>query len=88
MEEFKPKVPLLVALRKQGMEERHWQDISKVMGMKIEKKKDGFTFERALELGLMSKVDDIVMIGERAGKEYQIKTLLDTMEAAWEDINF
>jgi len=24
MEEFKPKVPLLVALRKQGMEERHW----------------------------------------------------------------
>jgi len=48
MEEFKPKVPLLVALRKQGMEERHWQDISKVMGMKIEKKKDGFTFEIAL----------------------------------------
>lgn len=88
MEEFKPKVPLLVALRKQGMEERHWEDISKVMGFKIEKKNDGFTFERALEMGLMKHVDEIVQIGERAGKEYQIKTLLDTMETGWEEINF
>jgi len=25
LEEFKPKVPLLVALRKNGMMDRHWQ---------------------------------------------------------------
>jgi len=70
MDEFKPKVPLLVALRKQGLEERHWKDISNVMGKKVEKKGDGFTFERILEMGLMKHVDEIVQIGERAGKEY------------------
>jgi dynein heavy chain len=27
VEDFKPKVPLLVALRTKGMNERHWKDI-------------------------------------------------------------
>ncbi|KAL4440889.1 hypothetical protein ABPG74_009302 [Tetrahymena malaccensis] len=88
MDEFKPKVPLLVALRKQGMEERHWKDISRVMGKTIEKKNEGFTFDQILQMDLMKHVDEIVQIGERAGKEFQIKTLLDTMETQWEEINF
>jgi len=28
MDEFKPKVPLLVALRNKGMTGRHWKEIS------------------------------------------------------------
>ena len=28
IEEFRPRVPLLVALKKQGMRERHWKKIS------------------------------------------------------------
>lgn len=77
MDEFKPKVPLLVALRKQGMEvnfsfilhilkfyilnqERHWKDISRVMGKTIEKKNDGFTFDAILQMDLMKHVDEIV----------------------------
>ena len=43
LEEFKPKVPLMVALRKQGMKDRHWQNISDKMGKEV-KPAPGFTF--------------------------------------------
>lgn len=41
------------------LQERHWKDISKVMGVTVEKKGD-FTFEKVLEMGLMKHVDEIV----------------------------
>lgn len=39
-------------------------------------------------MGLMKHVDQIVEIGERASKEYQIETMLDEMQEKWETINF
>ena len=33
IDEFRPKVPLVVALRKTGMKDRHWEEISKVAGI-------------------------------------------------------
>lgn len=32
IDDFKPKVPLLVSLRKQGMNDRHWGEISRRVG--------------------------------------------------------
>lgn len=40
------------------------------MGIPVEKGGEGFTFEVALGMGLMKHVDEIVQIGERAGKEF------------------
>ena len=36
----------------------------------------------------MKNVDDIVEVGERASKEYQIETMLTDMENKWQVINF
>ena len=33
MEKFKPNLPLMVALRKDGMKERHWSEVSKLAGV-------------------------------------------------------
>ena len=33
MEKFKPNLPLMVALRKDGMKERHWTEVSKLAGI-------------------------------------------------------
>ena len=41
--EYQPFVPLALALRKDGMKERHWEAISKKVGFKVEPY-DGFTF--------------------------------------------
>jgi len=65
LDEFKPKVPLLVALRRPGMVERHWQQISEKLGKPVAPSA-GFSFTSALDLGLMEIVDDCVEIGEKA----------------------
>lgn len=35
LDEFKPKVPLMVALRKKGMQKRHWSQISAKVGFEV-----------------------------------------------------
>jgi len=42
---FKKKVPLLVALKRDGMKDRHWEDISKRVGFEI-KPDDDFNFTK------------------------------------------
>ena len=41
---FKPKVPLMVALRKNGMKDRHWEEISNRVGFTV-KPNESFTFQ-------------------------------------------
>lgn len=52
LDEFKPKVPLMVALRKKGMQQRHWTQISQKVGFEVVPT-EGFTFNKVLEMGLM-----------------------------------
>lgn len=35
MEKFKPNLPLMVALRKNGMKDRHWAEVQKLAGQEI-----------------------------------------------------
>ena len=43
-----------MALRKKGMLDRHWDQVSKVMKLEVPlRPNDNFTFEKALEMGLM-----------------------------------
>jgi len=36
MDAFKPKLPLMVALRKDGMKDRHWAEVSRLAGQEID----------------------------------------------------
>lgn len=42
----------MVALRKQGMQDRHWTSISEKLGKEV-KPGPGFNFQTVLDLGLM-----------------------------------
>lgn len=35
VEEFRPKIPLLVGLKKKGMRDRHWEKISDEVGFTV-----------------------------------------------------
>jgi dynein heavy chain, axonemal len=56
LDEFKPKVPLMVALRKKGMVERHWSQISAKVGFDVAPT-EGFTFSKVLDMGLLKHSD-------------------------------
>ncbi len=87
IEVFKPFVPMALALRTDGMKERHWNNISEKVGFEV-KPYEGFTFNHCVEMGLHKFTDEIVDVGEKAGKEYNIESSLAKMKKDWEGIEF
>ena len=64
LNKFHPKVPLMVALRKKGMYERHWEEISQKVKKTITPD-DEFTFRKVLDLGLLEHLDVCMEVGEK-----------------------
>ncbi|KAH9163072.1 hypothetical protein LEN26_000647, partial [Aphanomyces euteiches] len=83
---FKPYVPLIVALRNPGMRQRHWNELSRVLGFTLELD-ESFTLNSIFRLNLLDQIDDIVKISEAAGREYQIEVALTAMKSQWESID-
>ncbi|KAL4464296.1 hypothetical protein ABPG72_011341 [Tetrahymena utriculariae] len=84
---FRPQVPLMVALRKNGMKERHWKQVSDKVGFKVEPTED-FTFTKLIDMGLLTHLQFCEEVGERASKEFSIESSLKEMKAKWEEIKF
>ena len=40
MDKFKPNLPLMVSLRKDGMKDRHWAEVEKLAGVPINPEDD------------------------------------------------
>jgi len=70
-----------------GMKDRHWEAISAKVGFEV-KPYEGFTLTKVQEMNLIKWSDDIVDIGDRAGKEFQIETQLAKMKSEWESVFF
>lgn len=73
---------MAVALRTEGLKERHWQQISNACGIEV-KPFEGFTFQNIIDMDLLKFSEQICEIGERAGKEYNIETSMARMKNDW-----
>jgi dynein heavy chain len=78
---------MIMAMRVDGIKDRHWEAISTKVGFEV-KPFDGFNLQNVFDMDLMKWSDDIVDIGDRAGKEYQIECSLEKMKREWIDIIF
>lgn len=87
IEEFKPNIPLIQALRNPGMRNRHWEMLTEELKLPVRPKKD-LTFKKCLEMGFDKHIDKISKVAEIAGKEYTIEQALDKMEGEWKSIKF
>ncbi len=87
IDEFKPYVPLAVALRKDGMKDRHWDAISEKVKFDI-RPVEGFTLTTVINAGMLKHLDVCEEVGEKAYKEYHIEKSLTKMQADWKDENF
>lgn len=87
IEDFKPNIPLIQALRNPGMRNRHWEMLTEELKLPVRPKKD-LTFKKCLEMGFDKHIDKISKVGEIAGKEYTIEQALDKMENEWKPIRF
>ena len=84
---FRKYVPLAVALRKQGMYDRHWDQISEGVGFDIRPVED-FTLTTVIEKGLENHIPLCEEVGEKAAREYNIECMLNKMQNDWTGINF
>jgi len=82
VEEFAPQVPVVMALRTDGMKDRHWTALSEKVGQEV-KPYEGFTYQNCIDMKLIAHTESIVDVGERAGKEYNIETSMAKMKADW-----
>jgi dynein heavy chain len=87
IDEFKPYVPLAVALRKEGMYERHWDQISGKVGFDI-RPVEGFTLTSVIDKGLLNNLEICEEVGEKAAKEYNIECSLTKMQGDWKGVDF
>ncbi|KAJ3368393.1 Dynein heavy chain 1, axonemal [Kappamyces sp. JEL0680] len=83
MDEFKPNIPLIQALRNPGMRDRHWDALSQELGLKSLKPDSKLTLTDLLKMNLMDKIESITKVCDVAGKEYSIENALDKMDSEW-----
>lgn len=84
---FRKYVPLAVALRKQGMYDRHWDQISAGVGFDI-RPVEGFTLTSVIEKGLIKYIPLCEEVGEKAAREYNIEMMLKKMLEDWVGVDF
>nr|XP_022908003.1 dynein heavy chain 1, axonemal-like [Onthophagus taurus] len=83
IEEFKPNVPLIQALRNPGMRERHWEQVAEQTGIQITLTSTT-TYKDCLNLGILPFADVLVKASDEASKEYGIEQVLEKMLGDWE----
>ena len=87
IEEFRPKVPLLVALKKPGMKTRHWNEIFTKIGFSFIVN-ENLTFQKLLDEGMLRHIRICCEVGEKAEREFHIEKLLTEMQSTWEEVCF
>ena len=87
-DEFTPYIPIIMGLRNPGMRERHWEQVTQLVGTKISPEMEDFTLKSFVGLGMLPHAKAIQDIGDRAGKELAIETQLLAMQSAWDKTVF
>ncbi|XP_071449339.1 dynein axonemal heavy chain 3-like [Hetaerina americana] len=87
VEKFKQLLPVLHTICNKGMKERHWQQISEIVGVPIIPTEES-TLAEMIEFGLPKHISELEEIGTRATKEYGLEQSLAKMKSEWMDVKF
>ena len=84
--EFRPRVPLISALRNPGMRERHWSELQEKLNVTFQVPIEDLTLQMLVDEKLLDNLEVVQKIAEKAGKEFGIEKALDKMQSAWETV--
>ena len=76
-----------MALRREGIKERHWQQIFALIKLDLQKV-EYLNFKYFLDKGIEKYKEEILEITEKAFKEFKIEEQLEDMNKNWEHIVF
>ncbi|XP_075164298.1 dynein heavy chain 3, axonemal [Haematobia irritans] len=87
IEKFRVYLPVLDAICRQGLEDRHWEMISGHLGKECNPTLYP-SLKDMIDVGIMSILPQLEEISIAAGKEYDLNQLLDNMKNDWKDVCF
>lgn len=87
IETFKVNMPTIQTLGNPGMKERHWEQISEMVGFPIKISPD-LTLERIIEFGLEEYLPKFETISESATKENNLERAMNKMFVEWKEMAF
>ncbi|XP_051171696.1 dynein axonemal heavy chain 7-like, partial [Leptopilina boulardi] len=87
IEEFREHMPLILTLGNPGMKNRHWEQVSEIVGFPI-KVDDNMTLAKIIDFGLDEYVPKFEGISEAATKENNLEKALLKMHTDWTEIEF
>ena len=85
--EFKEKMPLVQTLFNPGLRDRHWEQISAVIGRPF-KPDDDTNLNKVIEMDLMQFIPRLEQISEAASKEFSLERALEKMKKDWQTVSF
>lgn len=87
IEQFKARMPAVMTLGNPGLKERHWLEISEIVGFPI-KVDENLTLKKVLDMNLDKYIDQFESISEAATKESTLEKTMLRMEKDWVDTSF
>lgn len=84
--EFKEKMPLIQTLFNPGLRDRHWEQISMIIGQPF-KPEDDTSLNKIIEMDLMQHIPRLEQISEAASKEFSLEKALEKMKKDWQNVN-
>ncbi|XP_014203995.1 dynein heavy chain 7, axonemal [Copidosoma floridanum] len=87
IESFKERMPVVLTLGNPGLKERHWLEISDLVGFPV-KFDESLTLRKILDLQLDEHIARFESISEAASKENTLEKTMQKMEKDWIDTHF
>ena len=87
IDKFKVHIPLLQVICNPGLKERHWENMSNLVGIVLPHE-EGASLSQLIELGLAKFVDKLDELGGSASKEYSLEKAMTRMKDEWNDMMF
>ncbi|KAK0049220.1 dynein heavy chain 3 axonemal-like isoform X1 [Biomphalaria pfeifferi] len=87
IDKFKTNMPILQTICNPGIRDRHWDQMSEIVGFDIRPQEDT-SLSTMLEYGLQKHLAKLEEIGGSAAKEYSLEKALTKMKDDWKDLKF
>ncbi|EDS43082.1 dynein-1-beta heavy chain [Culex quinquefasciatus] len=87
IDQFKTHMPIVQTLGNPGMKERHWEQVSEIIGFPIKIAPD-LTLEKVIDYGLDDYISRFEVISESATKENNLEKAMIKMVNEWADMAF
>ncbi|CAE7543696.1 DNAH7 [Symbiodinium sp. CCMP2456] len=87
LDAFKQHLPLIHALCNPGLRQRHWDEISEVVGFTMERDA-AFTLSRVVDMDVGTHMNALQEISDSASREYGLEKTLESIYEQWQPVNF